>query len=204
MIRRVRWSALLAGVSLAVFIAQAAHADDRPIHVNLFAYLGSKNLNNNDWGTNDRQTAAGVSFDVQPPGSPLCLVVEGVLAGDTHDTGILETKSTTGEYAIGVRNYWNFGERWSLYGGLGPELVAGRIEISGIRVTAPFTLQSVETSDSDTGVGFWVGSGVLYHPTSKLHVGVNVRYSKGKIELFNQDRDAGGLLVNLVAGVRFQ
>ena len=58
----------------------------------------------------------------------------------------------------------------------------------------------VAVEDDDTAVGAWVGAGTYYAVTPSFNIGVDVRYSKAEVTLFDKEREAGGLNAGITAG----
>jgi hypothetical protein len=55
----------------------------------------------------------------------------------------------------------------------------------------------------DSAWGAWFGAGVYYAVRPRFVLGLDARYSRGELSLFNQDRDAGGIHVYITAGHQF-
>ncbi len=170
---------------------------------NINGYLGSKSLDDDDWGPNDDQLAMGASLDFSKGTWPINMVIEGITSGDSNDTAGIDVTSHVTELAVGVRKYWDVAPAVSFYGGGGPALLIGSIELSGSALNSSDVLVNVDDEDSGTGLGLWIGGGAVFHITPKINLGVNIRQSFGEVEIFDTDLEAGGLLINALAGVRF-
>jgi hypothetical protein len=188
----------LIGAALPTFANAAIDARG-----NFNGYLGMKYLDDEDWGENDDQVAVGISFDMVKQNWPFNLVMEGIVSSDSHDSGPIDTTSSIIELAVGARKYFDFTQNMSLYAGLGPTLFFGMIDEDGVRLAPGPSLENADRDDSGAGVGAWVGGGLIFRPNERLNFGLNIRQSWGEVEIFNRDREAGGLLVNLLGGVRF-
>jgi hypothetical protein len=52
----------------------------------------------------------------------------------------------------------------------------------------------------DTVIGTWVGGGLYYAATKQFNIGLDLRYSKGEVTLFDEDLEAGGFHTGISAG----
>jgi opacity protein-like surface antigen len=58
----------------------------------------------------------------------------------------------------------------------------------------------VTVDDDDTAVGAWISIGTYYAVTPRFSLGLDVRYSKAEVTLFDKEREAGGLNAGITAG----
>ena len=61
---------------------------------------------------------------------------------------------------------------------------------------------SVSTSkDDDAGTGIWVDGGVYWNFAKHWNVGVDLRYSKTNVKLYNTNGEAGGFYYGIFLGL---
>lgn len=166
-------------------------------------YLGAKSLDSNDWGDTDNQFAIGGSLDAKKENWPIHLAVEAIGSFGSGSAAGIDITSSVYELGVGVRKYMPIQKSFSVFVGGGPALLFGSIQEDGLRIDQSLNVIDVNRSDSDMGLGFWIGGGVLFNLSDKLNLGASIRYSQGDVKIFDQTRDAGGLLMNLIGGIRF-
>ena len=66
-----------------------------------------------------------------------------------------------------------------------------------------YEVENITTKEDDSTVGGWFGVGMYYAVHPRFVLGLDVRYSRGEVSLFDQDRDAGGLHTYITAGLQF-
>ena len=49
-------------------------------------------------------------------------------------------------------------------------------------------------------IGAWAGAGTYYALTPSFNLGVDVRYSKSEVTLFDKEREAGGINAGITVG----
>jgi opacity protein-like surface antigen len=110
--------------------------------------------------------------------------------------------ASTFELDLGARKTWEFANS-----NIRPYIGGGLAGISGhvsVDVDTPFG--SASDSQSDTGLGYWVGGGIYWKLGQKLNLGFNARYSSADVEFDRFDTgkvDAGGTHVGLLLGWGF-
>lgn len=166
---------------------------------NLSLLIGQKSFNSNDWPNVDNQMTLGFMADFKNTSWPVSIVLDGFLsAGDdpssTSDavdiTPGLDASSTS--LHIGVRKAWEHADS-----DFDPYIGGGATYVSGSQES---TFSGVLQDESDTGIGGWIGAGIFWKPSKRLHVGLDVRFSQAAIQLFDNDIDAGGLQRGLFLG----
>lgn len=80
------------------------------------------------------------------------------------------------------------------YIGGGASLMSAELEIQ--------TSSMTETQD-DNVVGAWFGAGMYYKTSTKVVLGLDVRFSRGEVTLFNEERNAGGFNIAVMAAYGF-
>jgi len=171
-------------------LADKAQADDWTGHVS--AYLGHKSVDEDDWPNLDSQRSAGVISDFGKQSWPVSIAADLIFAGDTHKNGDIEDTGGTMEMHLGARKVFTLGNSaLSPYIGGGVAIVVSSLEYESAGVTV---------DDDDTAVGVWIGAGAYYAVTPHFSLGLDVRYSKAEVNLFDMDRKAGGLNAGLTIG----
>ena len=61
----------------------------------------------------------------------------------------------------------------------------------------------VSVSDSDSAIGFWIGTGVDLMLTDTFSVGLLARLSRANVELFDTSGKAGGTHIGIFAAYHF-
>lgn len=159
---------------------------------NMQGLLGQKVLDEDDWGILDRQTEVGMLLDVRDTRWPISMAIDVLGSADTVDTPRGEVTGTTVELDLGVRKVFNIpGNALHPYVGGGLALMATDFERD-----AGFGI----ASDDDTGTGYWVSGGVFWTFASNLNLGLDVRYSRAEVDLFNNTIEAGGTHAGLLVG----
>ena len=183
-------------LSTLLFVAlPAAHADDAKADGwtgNVSGYLGHKSVDDDDWPYLDSQTSVGVISDFRKHSWPVSIAADLVISGEVHESGAQEDTGGTVEAHLGARKVFAIeNSSFSPYIGGGVALVAGSLENKNAGVTV---------DDDDRAVGAWVGAGTYYAVTPSFNLGLDVRYSKAEVTLFDKDREAGGLNAGITAG----
>jgi opacity protein-like surface antigen len=159
---------------------------------NVSGYLGRKFADADDWPNLDSQRSAGVIFDFRKQSWPVSIAADFISAAAIHKSGASEFTAGTVEMHLGARKIFVL-ENTSLrpYVGGGIAIVSATLENEHAGVTV---------DDKETAVGAWIGGGAYYAVTPHFNLGLDVRYSKAEVTLFDKDRQAGGLNVGITAG----
>lgn len=158
---------------------------------NISGYLGVKSLDEDDWQELDGQTSIGVIADFKRNSWPVSISIDIIGSADFHEVGALEDVGYTVENHFGVRKIFTTNSSFMPYIGGGVAIIN-----AGIENKAP----SGTVKDDDSAVGSWVGAGSYLQITKNFNVGVDIRYSKADVTLFNIEREAGGLHAGITAG----
>ena len=152
--------------------------------------FGQKRLDS-DWNTVDRQNEIGVIFDIKKTSWPVSIAFDMVFSGeDKNATGA--ERSHTSEQHLGIRKIWTINDsNFHPYLGGGVAFVQAEYEVIG------------SDKDDDNAVGAWVGTGVDWHLSPKMSLGVDIRYSTADVTIFDEDIDAGGMHTVLTLGYRW-
>jgi opacity protein-like surface antigen len=186
--------------TLLVLAMPVAHADDILADElladgwtgNVSGYLGRKSVDDDDWPNLDSQRSAGVISDFRKQSWPVSIAADLIFAGDDHKSGANEDTGGTAEIHLGARKVFTLeNSSWSPYVGGGVAIVFASLEHENA---------VVKVDDDETVVGAWIGVGTYYAVTPHFNLGLDVRYSKAEVTLFDKDREAGGLNAGITAG----
>ena len=183
-------------LSTLLFIAMpVAYADDTPADGwtgNVSGYVGHKSVDDKDWPNLDSQASVGVISDFGKQSWPVSIAADLLFAGTVHESGVNEDTGGTMEIHLGARKIFTLEHSsFKPYVGGGVALVGAMLENENAGVTV---------DDDDTVYGTWVGAGTYYAVTPSFNIGVDVRYSKAEVTLFDKEREAGGLHAGITAG----
>jgi len=183
-------------LSTLLFMAMpAAHADDTQTDGwtgNVSAYLGHKSVDDTDWPNLDSQTSVGVISDFRKQSWPVSIAADLIFAGTVHESGANEDTGGTSEIHLGARKVFTLeNSSFRPYVGGGVAFVNAILENVNAGVTV---------DDDDRAVGAWLGAGTYYAVTPSFNIGLDVRYSKAEVTLFDKEREAGGLNAGITAG----
>jgi opacity protein-like surface antigen len=196
------FSYITSAALLALFFMSipAAHSDEKLNEAiltagwtgNVSGYMGHKSVDDDDWPDLDSQRSAGVISDFRKKSWPVSIAADLIFSGDDHRNGADEDTGGTVEIHLGARKVFTLdGDRFSPYVGGGIAIVTASLENENAGVTI---------DDDETVVGTWIGVGTYYAVTPHFSLGLDVRYSKAKVTLFDKNRDAGGLNAGITAG----
>mgnify|MGYP001811697674 FL=1 len=176
-------------------VMPAAHADDTQADGwtgNVSAYLGHKSVDDDDWPNLDSQRSIGVISDFRKQSWPVSIAADLIFSGDVHKSGVVEDTGGTVEAHLGARKIFTLqNSSFRPYVGGGVALVHALLENENAGVTI---------DDDDRAVGAWVGAGTYYAVTPSFNLGLDVRYSKAEVTLFDKEREAGGLNAGITVG----
>jgi opacity protein-like surface antigen len=183
-------------VSTLLFMAMpAVHADDTQANSwtgNISAYVGQKSVDDEDWPNLESQASVGVISDFRKQSWPVSIAADLIFSADVHENGAEEDTGGTVEAHLGARKIFTLqNSSFRPYVGGGVALVTALLENENAGVTI---------DDDDRAVGAWVGAGTYYAVTPSFNIGLDVRYSKAEVTLFDKKREAGGLNAGITAG----
>ena len=183
-------------LSTLLFMAMpAAYAEDTQADGwtgNVSGYVGHKSVDDKDWPNLDSQASVGVISDFGKRSWPVSIAADLLFAGTVHESGVNEDTGGTMEIHLGARKIFTLeNSSFRPYVGGGVALVSAMLENENA---------GVKVDDDDTTVGAWVGAGTYYAVTSSFNIGVDVRYSKAEVTIFDKEREAGGLNAGITAG----
>ena len=183
-------------LSTLLFMAMpAAYADDTQADGwtgNVSGYVGHKSVDDKDWPNLDSQGSVGVISDFGKRSWPVSIAADLLFAGTVHESGVNEDTGGTMEIHLGARKIFTLeNSSFRPYVGGGVALVSAMLENENAGVVV---------DDDDTAIGAWVGAGTYYAVTPSFNIGVDVRYSKAEVTIFDKEREAGGLNAGITAG----
>jgi len=181
--------------TLLLIAMPAAHADDLQADGwtgNVSGYVGHKSVDSDDWPNLDSQRSAGVISDFRKQSWPVSIAADLIFSAADNGSGTIENTGGTAEMHLGARKIFTL-ETTSFrpYVGGGIAIISASLENENAGVTI---------EDDDTVFGAWIGAGTYYAVTPNFNLGLDVRYSKAEVTLFDIDREAGGLYAGITAG----
>ena len=193
-IKRTALAAIIVAMAVSAMPRNARAQNGWTGNIN---FLGGWKLLEDEWRPADEQREGGLQVDLRRENWPVNLAF-GFLFGVSGDEAIglpaggqVTSESRTTEINGGGRWYWEGLDRWRPFVGGGLSIVNGKLETRGPVGTS---------TDSDTGLGFWVGAGTLYTLAGWFNVGGQVQYTKGDVDVFGADIDAGGVHIDALIG----
>ncbi len=196
---------------LLLFFGTPAIAGAADWSGNVNALVGLKMLDDSDWGDFDNQTEVGVMADFGMDSWPLSLCANLLYSNDStsdyHDHEVGNTyyytyyaeDASTVELNLGVKKIWTPADRFNLYVAGGLAVIYGEMEITQADNLYDGTYRDTDRED-DTGLGGWGAVGCYVTFSSHVNVGVDLRYSSAKIDMYDDEIDAGGVHLGLLVG----
>jgi hypothetical protein len=201
--KRLTW------VLMALSTVWAGQAIAGGVVGNVNLLLGSKHLDSTDWrikGVNyDQQSEVGVLFDIADDSWPVSLAVDLVGSAVKKSPPSYDGTGSTVELDVGVRKIFNFpGSLLHPYVGGGLAFVTARYE----EKVSSYYYASGNWHTQESGNGLWLNGGVYWSFWKHFNVGLDVRYSKANVTLYDYygkafKVDAGGKQAGLLMGYRW-
>jgi len=168
---------------------------------NINFFLGAKALDDDDWEPVEEQGEIGVSIDLRQKDWPINMVVEFLHSASDEEEAVLcdpsfgcidiEAEGETSELNLGIRKIWDTSSSVRPFIGGGVSLIRAELSVSAL---------GTETSESDSGVGFWLGGGVYWTLGNHFNLGLEAKISSADVEFEGVEGDAGGGHFGLIAG----
>lgn len=167
---------------------------------NVNGFLGAKILDEDDWAPLDEQFEGGILFDIRNTSWPISIAIDFLASYDEEDVSVAvlnfgtfntNLEGNTTEFNLGVRKIWDTPSVVRPFIGGGIAFI--NAEIKG-------TALGISVSDDDSGVGVWFDGGAYVTLGGHFNIGVDVRWSKAEVTLFNVDGEAGGWHVGALIG----
>jgi hypothetical protein len=153
-------------------------------HVNFL--VGLKALEEDDWLPLEKQIGAGIESTWGREGWPIWIAVDLYRSRDSETVLGSRVEAETREAGLGIRRVWNNDDA-HVYLGVGVDYLSAEIEVDG-------------ESDDDHTLGGWVGGAAFWRVGARANVGVTLRYSNGRVTLFDDETKAGGIQSGILLG----
>lgn len=191
--------------SLSIPSLVFCETDSYPPHWsgNINFFLGAKFLDDADWEPVDKHVEGAIFFDFKHNKFPLSIAIDLLYSKDDTDIGITDlnygtfgsdVESQTTEVNLGVRKIWeNFEYVRPVIGG-GLAIINAELEARA---------QGSSVSDENTGFGLWIETGIYFTPaflSQQFNIGVDARWSKAQVDLFDVKGKAGGWHIGALFG----
>ena len=171
---------LTTALLLALPIAQAGDWTG-----NVGGTLGSKQLDDKDWGSLDNQEALGFMLDIKKTSWPVSITYDLYVSGDVNENGSVKDEAYTVENQLGIRKTFELEDsKVRPYVGGGVTFVS-----AGIKNKTATT----SVKDDDDGTGLWIGAGWYVGVTESFDIGFDVRYSQAEVTILDENLEAGGM-----------
>ena len=180
---------------LLLLTTSMTNADELSGHIG--GFVGLKIMNRSDWGDIGQHFAMGVMLDIKKDSWPISIVLDIMGTGDEQKHDGMRDLGHTTEYHFGVRKIF-----MNQYSKIQPYIGGG---VSFMYAEQEFRdeINNTTMKQDDRDVGSWVGAGMYYEINPKFVLGLDVRYSYGKVTLFDDERDAGGIFTGVTGGFQF-
>ena len=171
--------------------------------INANAFLGAKFLEKDNWEPVDQPFEGGVLLDFRPRKWWINFAVDFLYAWDQEDVGIMDlgigkysvaVESQFIELNLGVRKIWESFKYIRPFIGGGLAIINGRIESRTMGGSA---------ADQDTGFGIWVDTGLYVLLSNRFNIGMEGRWSKAEVDLFDREARVGGWHIGVILGLHF-
>ena len=161
---------------------------------NINVFLGAKALDEDDWEPAESQVEGGILLDFKKNNWPVSIAID--FLASSYDTRAIGTfsggiEAKTREVNLGIRKIWDQFPKMRPFIGGGIAFIWAEFE-----ETAP----GVSVSDNDIGAGVWIGGGIYWTITEDFNIGLDLRWSKAEVTLFDSNVDAGGGHAGLLLG----
>ena len=157
--------------------------------------IGVKLMDSDDWPELDTHFAMGILFDIKRDSWPISIALDITDTGDKYEHNGMEDLGHTTEYQLGLRKIFKYENRnIQPYIGGGVSVMYAELELE---------VNNVKMTQDDTDTGAWLGAGMYYEINPKFVLGLDLRYSHGKVTLFDIERNAGGIQTAVSAAYQF-
>ena len=152
--------------------------------------LGWKLLDRDDWRHVDDQREFGAETSWAATDWPIHIAGDMLVSADTDEIGRLDIVGSTVELAGGVRKIWSF-RNFHPYAGGGLGIVSAYLKDERI---------AGDDDDRDATIGIWGGGGAFWRLGPRFNLGFATRFSRARVHLFGERREAGGFHAALILG----
>lgn len=182
-------------VFILPFITGVANAEESPWTGNLNFFLGSKALDTNDWSPVESQGEVALEWDFRKRSWPINVLFGLRYSDKTASQGAFNFEGKTTEFSFGGRKYWDF-PPYNIH----PYLGGGLSDINGEVIVSAF---GSSASSENSGLGFWLGGGVLWVLGNHFNLGFDLRVSNASVTIAGVTANAGGGHAGILLGVPF-
>jgi hypothetical protein len=159
-------------------------AGDFAGHVNFL--VGQKALEKNDWLPLEQQVEVGVEGTWGREGWPVWIATDFYRSQDSARVLGSKVEAETRELGVGIRRVWNNDNSY-LYLGFGVDYLSARVE-------------QAAGSEDQSNLGGWMGGGLFWRLGPRANIGVALRYSNGRVTLFDEATKVGGIQSGILLG----
>lgn len=190
------WKTILfVAVFSLIFILSASAQTQTAWTGNINVLLGAKALDEDEWEPAHEQSELGVEIDFRKKEWPVNIAIDLLSAYDdgyvfTPGSGIL-FESRTSEFNVGLRKIWDQFPHVRPFIGGGLALIAAEAEAS---------TYGIHISETDRGMGFWLGGGVYWTVNDHFNIGMELKASGADVTLMGVEVNAGGGHFGVLAG----
>lgn len=150
---------------------------------NINFFLGAKVLDEDDWEPVEEQAEIGFLLDFKRKSWPVSIAVDLLGSYAEDEVYGVDIEARTSELCFGVRKIWDSFEHVRPFIGGGIAFIWAEIEGES---------WGLSVSDDDTAPGIWIGGGVYWTLAEHFNIGLQARWSKAEVTLFDVDGEAGG------------
>lgn len=192
---------LILAAVFTIVLAPVVFAQQGEWTGNVNVFLGAKALNQDDWSPAEDQDEIGIKLDLKNRAWPVSIAID-YLSANGEGTGVLidpflgavnaKLESKTSELDVGVRKIWDQFPyvRPFIGGGISFASAEAKVTVPGVG----------SSSDSDNGVGVWIGGGVYWTLAEHFNIGLELMSSSAHVKIAGVGVDAGGGHFGLLAG----
>ncbi len=162
---------------------------------NINGFFGAKEMDS-FWRPADEHIELGLQADFRRADWPVNIAIDILRSSDESSGSVFgmpyDLEVTTTEFNFGVRKIWDFDRE------IHPFIGGG---LSFIHLEADIDYKfGGSRSDSELGVGAWVGGGAYVRLMENFNLGFETKFSDAKVDFFGHDVNAGGLHFGVIAG----
>ncbi|EJL6568515.1 outer membrane protein [Vibrio navarrensis] len=177
--------------SVSIVTSNSVLSSNNPVYFKTL--IGSKSVESS-WEKDDPIDSIGFQFNYFPSIKTVGITADLYFSSNINNTTNSNSETSVVEANIGAR--WYSQKFSNLH--LMPYLGAG---ISFAEVENIIELSGLKSTYNDSGVGYWIDSGVDYELFNNFYVGFDIRYSKIDLTINSQENNFGGM--NYLASIAF-
>ena len=156
---------------------------------NINAFLGTKQLDKDDWEPLEEQSEFGVMVDFKKTNWPVSIAIDFLTSSDDATINGIDIEGKTTEFAFGIRKIINTSSNLKLF-------IGGGLANISAELSAQYPWD--KTSDDDSAIGFWLGVGTYWTFAKHFNLGLHFRYSDAEVTMFNYTGEACGTHTGLI------